>query len=345
MELATRFKHPEYLWLLLVVPAVWLLVWLLGRWRRRMLRQAGDPPVAGRMIEGVSRSRRRWKTALTLLGLFFLVLSLANFQQGFQKQKVQREGIDLMLALDVSKSMWVQDVSPNRLERARRFLWALLRQLKGDRVGLIVFAGRAYVQVPLTIDYGAVATLIQAAGPELVPTPGTAIGEAIDLAVERFEAVPSDRGKAIIIVSDGEDHMGDAEEAAARAREAGIKVFTVGVGTPEGGPVPIMRNGRVVGYKTDAQGRKVISRLNAEMLRKVARAGGGEYFPIDRLDDLLHALQQLERGKFETYETTIYNSYYQYTLVLAMLCFLLDSLLAESAHARRWWRHLKIKTR
>ncbi len=200
MELATRFEHPEYLALLLLIPAVGLFLWMLGRWRKRMVRHTGDAVVVEQMVEGRSRPRRRWKGAFTLLGLLFLILSLANFQQGFQKQKVQRQGIDLMLALDLSKSMWVRDVPPNRLERAKRFLWALLRQLHGDRVGLIVFAGRAYVQVPLTIDYDAVATLIQSAGPEMIPTPGTAIGEAIDLAIERFQAVPSDRGKAIVIV-------------------------------------------------------------------------------------------------------------------------------------------------
>ncbi len=138
--------------------------------------------------------------------------------------------------------------------------------------------------------------------------------------------------------------MGNAEEAAARAQEAGIRVFTVGVGTPEGGPVPIIRNGRIVGYKTDEKGQRIISRLNADMLAKVARAGGGEYFPVDRLDDLVRALHGLRQGQFETYETTVYNSYYQYSLVLAILFFLLDSFTAESHPARQWRDLFKRKT-
>ncbi len=343
MEVATRFEHPEYLGLLLVIPAVVIFLWMWRRWRGRMLHRTGDAAVAGRMVEGTAPAKRRWKGIFTALGLTFLILSLANFQQGLEKSEVQREGIDLFVALDVSKSMWVEDVPPNRLEQAKRFIWKLLRRLQGDRVGLIVFAGRAYVQVPLTIDYDAVAALVQAVDPTWVPTPGTNIAEAIELAMERFAAVPSDRGKAVIIISDGEDHVGTADEAARKAREAGIRIYTVGVGTPKGGPVPIIRNGRKTGYKTDEHGQPVISTLHEEMLRQVAEAGGGQYFRAEQIDRLMDALQRLERGKFETYESTTYTSYYQYSLALALFFFLLDSFLTESATSRKWWRAFKLR--
>ncbi len=331
MELAIRFEHPEYLWLLGVVPAVLMFFWMWKRWRSRMMQQAGDVDVVGRLVELRSTAKRRWKAIFTAMGLAFLILSLANFQQGIEKNKVQRKGIDIFLVLDVSKSMWVADVPPDRLENAKRFLWKLLQRLGGDRVGLIIFAGNAYVQVPLTIDYDAVATLLQAVDPTWVPTPGTNLVEAIELARERFLAVHSDYGKAIVIVSDGEDHMGRAEDAAREANKEGIRIYTIGVGTSQGGPVPIIRNGQTVGYKTDKKGQQIISKLHADILRKIAQAGGGRYLEIHQVDELVDHLQRLEKGTFEGYETISYTSYYQYSLALALLFFLLDSFTRESS--------------
>jgi Ca-activated chloride channel family protein len=276
----------------------------------------------------VSVVKRSVKQGLVLLAVACLVLAIANPQIGTRLEEVKREGIDLFVALDVSLSMKSEDVRPSRLEKAKRDVSQLLRKLSGDRVGLIVFAGDAFVQFPLTADYAAADLFISTVDVESVPTPGTMIGSAIEKALGSF-TTDQPTQKAIVIVSDGENTEGDVLGAVEKASEAGVKVYTVGMGTLEGGPIPVGASD----YKRDMSGNVVVSKLDESMLRQVATATGGRYLRAtsggNEIDDVFKELSTLEKTEFGSKQVTGYESRYQVPLAFAILFLLLELLLSE----------------
>ncbi|GJQ20779.1 MAG: hypothetical protein HBSIN02_11340 [Bacteroidia bacterium] len=328
-----RFQHPDLLWLLLAVPLLAGGLLLLHLYQKRLLAAFASLRLLKELSPDVSGTKRAIKNSALLCGLALVILSAANPQVGTRLEEVKREGIDLFIALDVSLSMKAEDIRPNRLEKAKRDVSALLSKLKGDRVGLIVFAGDAFVQFPLTSDYSAADLFISAVDVDAVPTPGTMIASAIELALKSFpEDLPTE--KAIIVVSDGENTEGNLEDAMTKASSAGVKVFTVGMGTPTGSPIPIYDGaGNRVDYKRDRNGGIVLTKLEETTLQRLAAMTGGSYRRAtsggNEIDEIYEELLALERVQFEAKQVTGYESMYQYPLALAIMFLILDFLLSE----------------
>ncbi|MCU0452984.1 MAG: VWA domain-containing protein [Bacteroidetes bacterium] len=323
-----RFQHPELLWLLLAVPVLAAGFVALHLWNRRLLRLFVTPVLWPALLADASAVKRGVKQGLLLLAIACLVLALANPQIGTRLEEVKREGIDLFVALDVSLSMKAEDVRPSRLEKAKRDVSQLLRKLAGDRVGLIVFAGDAFVQFPLTADYAAADLFISTVDVESVPTPGTMIGSAIEKALDSFTKDQPTQ-KAIVIVSDGENTEGDVLGAVEKASAAGVKVYTIGMGTLEGGPIPVGASD----YKRDMDGNVVVSKLDESMLRQVASATAGRYLREtsggNAIDDVFKELSSLEKTEFGAKQVTGYESRYQVPLAFAILFLFIELLLSE----------------
>ena len=328
--------NPTYLFALAAVPLA-VALYLSSAWRRRKaIRRFGDHVLVRQLASTVSSRRRRWKSAFVVVGIAFLALSLAGPRFGTRLREFKREGVDLVIALDVSQSMLAEDVLPNRLTRAKYEIGKLLDELEGDRVGLVLFAGDAFVQCPLTVDYSAVRLFLDIAHPSQIPTPGTDFGAALDRTVQVFtggagtvEEAP-DATRALLIVSDGENHA-EIEDAVSAARQANLVIFATGVGETEGVPVPVYQRGRRVGFKKDREGNTVITRLEESSLRELARGGG--YFRITRtsssLHDIVGALGQLDRRALEAEMFEEYDEKFQWPLALGILLLLTEMLIAD----------------
>jgi tetratricopeptide (TPR) repeat protein len=327
-----RFAHPEYLWLLLAVPALAIGLFIVHRWRRRLLTRFISDSLFSQLVPDMSGAKRAGKQTLLLTAVGLLILALANPQVGTRLEEVKRKGIDVFVALDVSLSMKAEDIRPSRLEKAKRDVSSLLRKLKGDRVGLIVFAGEAFVQFPLTADYSAADLFIGAVDVDAVPTPGTMIGAAIDKALDSFRKdLPTQ--KAIIVVSDGENTEGDVSGATKKAKEEGVKVYTVGMGTPEGAPIPIYSGGQRVDYKRDRTGSIVLTKLDETTLQQIAAATGGVYRRAtsggNEIEDIYNELSTLQKTEMGSLQVTGYQDQFHYPLAAAIFLLILEHILSE----------------
>jgi len=325
-----RFENPIYLNALFLLPILAALFLFYWQWRKRAVSRFGDRTLMAQLMPGVSAYKPPLKFSLILMAMAFLIVGWANPQWGNKRENVKRKSVDVFIALDISNSMYAQDIAPNRLERAKKFAENLVEKLKGERIGLILFAGGAYLQMPITTDYAAAQLFIRAASPDLAGTQGTSIGDAIQLARSSF-GEDNLSHKALIIITDGEDHETGATDAAAQARGENIIQFTVGVGTAEGGFIPVSINGRE-DYKRDQSGQPVRTRLNEEMLKELASAGGGTYFPINSGTDVAVALQnrieQMEKREFEVRSFTSFESYFQYFLAAGLLLLVVEFLIS-----------------
>lgn len=325
-----RFENPYYLYALAVLPVLALLYFLFLKWKKRARSRLGDTSLVAALMPETSKYRPTLKFGLLLVALALLFIGWANPQWGSKKEDVKRKSVDVMIALDISTSMFAQDIPPNRLERAKRFTEGLIEALKGERIGLILFAGSAYLQMPVTTDYAAAKLFVRSANPDLAGSQGTVIGDAIALARKSFEG---DEGshKALIVITDGEDHDGKALEQAAAARDDGIFLFTVGVGTPEGGFIPISIRGRE-DFKRDDTGQTVRSQLNEKMLEELAQKGDGTYFHIADGEAVAKSLkdriEQMEKRELEVRSFTEYNSYFQYFLGAGLLLIIIEFLIS-----------------
>ena len=325
-----RFENPYYLYALLVVPVMVVLYLLFLKWKKQARSRLGESALIASLMPEASNYRPSIKFGLLLLALSILFIGWANPQWGSKKEEVKRKSVDVMIALDISTSMYAEDIPPNRMERAKRFAEGLVEALKGERIGLILFAGSAYLQMPVTTDYAAAKLFVRSATPDLAGTQGTVIGDAIKLARKSFEEEDGYH-KALIVISDGEDHDGEAFEQATTAREDGIFLFTIGVGTSEGGFIPISIRGRD-DYKRDQTGRPVRSQLNEEMLDDLARKGGGSYFHIADgeavAESIKERIEQMEKRELEVRSFTEYNSYFQYFVGIGLLLILFEFLIS-----------------
>lgn len=326
-----RFEHPDYIYVLAVIPV--LVLFFIYTWivRKRALRRFASERLIGKLMPEMSRYKHTFKFVLLMLALCFLAISLANPQLGGKKEKVNRKSVDIFIALDISQSMLAEDVSPSRLERAKRFAQGLIETLKGDRIGTIIFAGNAYLQVPLTTDYAAAKLFIRSANPGMAPSQGTAIVDAIDLAENSFEEENKNH-KALIIISDGENHDEEALQRAKQANNNGLLIYSVGVGTPEGSFIPITVAGRA-DYKRDRTGNPVRSQLNEDMLKDLADAGDGNYFNLlsgseEVMTALRNDIDRMEKREFEQRVFTQYESYFQYFLAVAILLIVIEFIIS-----------------
>ncbi len=327
-----RFENADYLYALLLLPLFILLFWLIQRARKNAFAKFGNTTLLSQLMPAYSKYKHTTKFVLLLLGLSFLIVGWANPQWGTKKEKVNRKSVDIFIALDISQSMMAEDIKPNRMERARRFAQNLVEQLKGDRLGIILFAGNAYMQMPLTTDYAAAQLFLRSANPSQAPAQGTAISEAIDLAEQSFEE-DNKQHKAIIIISDGETHDEDALARAETAAEEGLLIYSIGVGTPTGGFIPTVIGGRS-DYKRDKTGNPVKTALNETMMQDLSQAGGGFYFNLaaSNVDELSSALRssidKMEKREFEARVFNEYESYFQYFIAAAILFLIAEFLLS-----------------
>lgn len=334
-----HFEHPHILWFLLLVPlATGLWIWFQHRNRMR-LEQFADRSMFGRLIPDASPWRPALKFGLIMLALVFLVFALANPQEGSKMVKGERIGSDVAICLDVSNSMMAEDIQPNRLERSKRTVNNLLNELGSDRIALIVFAGSSYVQMPLTNDYSAVKLFLDQIDCSLIEAQGTAIGDAITKSMEAFGYGDEDRtwvknqGRAIIVISDGENFEDDAEAASRKAAAEGVRVCTIGMGLSEGAPIPEYRGGQRVGYKRDNQGNTVTTHLDEATLTAIAHAGKGVYVRANNINsgvhEIVNMIENLEKEHYGESMFSEYESRYQFPLAAALLCLMAELLIFE----------------
>ncbi len=324
-----NFLHPDNLWALIALPAV-LALFAWAAWRRReAMRRFGDVALLHSLLRGVRERGRVWKGALIIAAVGLLAVALAGPRYGTSVREVQREGVDLVVALDVSLSMLAEDVAPSRLARAKREIVSVAERLHGDRVGLVVFAGDAFLQCPLTTDYSALRLFLDVAGPSSLSTPGSNFVQALQMAMNAFQTPESEedtapRTRAVLLVSDGQNHVSGLDAVTEELREEGIHLFTVGVGETEGAPIPLMEDGRFMGYKENNQGDVVTTRLRDDTMKQIA--GEGRYYRIGRtssnMAQFVGALDALDRSVMNQESIIDYEERYQWPLALALILLL-----------------------
>ena len=324
-----RFESADYLYLLILIPIL-VLVRLYGlRKRKGQLKKFGDPELLKSLMPDVSQPRRELKFWLLMTALALVIVMLARPQMGTKISQEQRKGIEVVLALDISNSMKAEDVQPSRLARSKMMIENLVDNFTNDKVGLVVFAGDAFVQLPITSDYVSAKMFLQSIDPSLIASQGTNLAEAIDLSSRSF--TQQDKvGRAIIVITDGEDHEGGVVEAAKKAKKKGMRVFVLGVGSPKGTPVPD-GNG---GYMKDNTGQEVMSALNEEMCKSVAEAGGGAYIHVENNNmaqkQLENEITKLQKGDIMNVVYSEYDEQFQAVAILLLLVLVIETVVLES---------------
>jgi Ca-activated chloride channel homolog len=333
-----HFARPGYLNLLWLVPVLAAFFLLMLRDRRRRLERLIAPPLLTQLTTEYSRVRS-YLRVLLLIGTFTCgIVALARPQWGARLETVRRRGVDIMVALDTSYSMNAEDVAPTRLAKAKGEIRALLSRLKGDRIGLLSFAGTALVQCPLTLDYGAAALFLDMANTEIIPEPGTSLAAAITAANSSFIAKER-KYKTLVLLTDGEDLEGQVDDAVEKAKESGIIIYTIGIGTPEGKPIPVRdAQGNIVEYRKDPGGQVVVSSLDERGLARIAEATGGRYYRAttseSELDALYSDISQLEKKELESRLFQNYEDQFQYPLGLALLFLAAECWMSERRRGR-----------
>ena len=330
-----RFANIEMLWWLIAIPVFVIAYIVMTKRKERQLKAFGDPELMAQLMPDASKSRPIWKFSLMLVALVLLIVAAARPQFGQKENTVKRQGIEVMVALDISNSMLAEDVAPNRLDRAKQMLSKMIDNMVDDKVGLVVFAGEAFTQLPITCDYVSAKMFLNTITPNLIQTQGTAIGTALQTAITSFGSPESEAGRAIILITDGENHEDDAIAAAKKAHELGIKVFVIGIGKPEGAPIPKPGTND---YFKDRQGQVVVSKLNEEMCQQIAQAGSGVYVRCDNTNTAMRALQQeLDHIATSELESTVYADYneqYQSFALIALFLLLIEFFIMSRKNHR-----------
>jgi len=341
-----RFADIYFLYGLLLVPLFIILFWMMVRWKKKALRLFGETSIISQLIPDVSKSKPVFKFIVLMLAYVFLIFGLANPQVGSKLVEVKRKGVDLMLALDVSNSMLAQDIKPNRLKRAKNAISKLIDMLDGDRIGIIVFAGKAYTQLPITTDYGAAKLFLSTINTGYIPVQGTAIGSAIELAESSFDFSDNEKqkNKAIVIISDGENHEDDAVATAKAASEKGIVVHTIGMGSPEGAPIPTSERNFNNRFKKDKEGGTVVTKLNEIMLQQIAAASNGTYVRASNSDvglkKIFKEINKMEQQEYESKTFSDYEDRFQYFIAVCLILLLLEFLIFEKKS--KWFSKINL---
>jgi Ca-activated chloride channel homolog len=337
-----RFAHSAFFFAFVLIPLLTLVFMLFMIWRKKAMDRYGERKLLRILAPEFSFAKPVIKFVLISLALSSLVMALADLQSGSRIEKVKRKGIDLMLCLDVSNSMLAQDIRPYRLERAKQAISKLIDKLEGDRIGLIVFAGKAYTQLPITTDYAAAKLFVSTVNTGMVPVQGTAIGEAIKLAAASFGETKHNR--AIILITDGEDHEGQVLEQAETTAKSGIIIYTIGMGLPEGAPIPVFEDDIQIGYKKDRDGNTIMSKLDETTLKQIANVGKGMYVRASNSDAGLNTvfddLEKIEKSEIESKQFSDFESRFQYFAGLALLILVIDLFVFE--RRTKWIRNIKL---
>jgi len=324
------FQYDFLLFGLALVPLMILLYFLLQRRKKKIIKKIGDPALVNQLLQGYNHSSFVKKFMLLTAALGMLVLALANWRTPSGANKIERNGIDVMIAVDVSRSMLAQDIKPTRLDRAKQLLSKLIDRLKDDRIGIVVFAGKSYLQMPLSTDHAAAKMYLSSASTESIPTQGTVIGDALKMSYAAFNSKEK-KYKAIVLISDGEDHDESAEETAANLAREGVIIHTIGIGSPDGAPIMDVNTGEL---KTDNLGNTVISRLNESALQAVAKKGKGDYQFFANTDEVVSNLASsfatMDQRAVSDESLINYKSYYQYLLAAALLFLLIELFISET---------------
>lgn len=327
-----RFAHTDILWGLLIIPLLFMIFWVSRRLRANALKKFGNPELLNHLMPDLSLARPVVKFVLLSIALIAIIFALARPQFGSRLQEIKRQGLEIVIALDVSNSMMAEDIQPNRLERAKQAISKLVDRLTNDKIGLIVFAGDAYTQVPITMDYVSTKMFLSTITCDIVPKQGTAIGSAIDLGMKSFSP-DTESSRVMIIITDGENHEGDAIAIAKQARERGITIHTIGLGLPDGAPIPVNSGSGAKSYLKDQDGNTVISKLNETMLNQVAAAAGGMYIRSTNtrlgLNVLFDEIDKMEKQELEARIYSEYEERFQYLVGLALMILLIDLFILE----------------
>lgn len=338
-----QIEEPTYFIYLVVLPV--LIVLFLGVlwWKRRKQKQFAEAVLFDRLSPERSIFKSVLKLIMVCFGLTFLILALTNPKMGTKLETIKRQGVDIVFALDVSKSMLAEDVTPSRLAKAKQIITRIIDNLGSDRIGIIIYAGNSYPLLPITTDHAAAKMFLQNANPDMVSSQGTAINEAIERALTYYDD-DAQTNRFLFIVSDGEDHEENTLELAEMAANRGIKTYTIGVGTSEGGPIPLKNNGMVVGYKKDSKGDVVITKMNQEMLRDIASEGNGKYIDGVKTNETLDIIEELllkaEKSEFESTQFSDYKDQFQWFLGIGLLFLLIDVFLLDKK--TKWIENLNL---
>jgi len=326
-----RFANPDFLYLLLLLPVL-VVLWILNEVRRKKaLRRLGESALVGKLLPELSSARPWIKFVLQFVAITSAILIIARPQFGSRLEEVKKQGVEVIIALDVSNSMLAQDIQPDRLTRAKQALTRLIDNLENDKIGLIVFAGDAYTQIPITTDYISAKMFLSAINPDMVPKQGTAIGAAIDLGMRSFSPGEG-KSKAMIVITDGENHEDDPLVKASEASAAGIVIHTIGIGSPEGVPVPVVSGGRR-DYLKDRDGNTVITKLDEEILKRIAMSAEGSYVRASSsnigLDEIYSEIKKMKTQEMESTMYTEYNDQFQVFAAIVLIFLLLDFVVME----------------
>ena len=338
-----QLENPQYLYLLLVIPLLVGVFLFQMYWKRKTKKEFGDLELVQKLSPEASSFKPVLKFITLTLALVAVIIALVNPKIGTKMETVKRQGIDIVFALDISKSMLAEDIAPNRLEKSKQLISSIISTLGNDRVGIVGYAGSAYPVLPMTTDYSIAKMYLQNMNTNMVSSQGTALNDAIRLSETYFDAV--DTSKLIILVSDGEDHGADSQVGSELAKEKGIKIITMGVGTENGGPIPIKNDsGSLSEYKKDKDGEVVITKLNTEILENIAKSTNGGYIAgnntKEALDRLKNAMDNIEKTEFETEQIAEYQTQYQWFLAFAFLLILADIFFFEKKTA--WVQKLNL---
>ena len=340
-----ELEEKGYLYLLFVVPLLVLLFLYVQYWKRKKQAAFGDLDLVKKLSPEKSLFKPTLKFVLVVLGLTFLILALVNPKMGTKMEKVKRQGIDIVFAIDVSKSMLAEDVAPNRLEKSKQIVSQLINQLGSDRIGIIAYSGSAFPVLPMTSDYAVAKMFLQTMNPGMISSQGTSIDQAIDLAANNFFDKKDKTNKLLVIISDGEDHSDNAQNAAEDAQKLGLKIITVGVGTENGGPIPLKRNGVVESFQKDQDNQVVVTKRNASVLAAIAKSTkGGGYVDGNStktvLDYVKKVLDNTQKTEFEGTMMANYKSQFQWFLGFGFFFLFLDIFLTE--RKTKWVRKMNL---
>ncbi len=337
-----RLETPIYFYLLAILPLVWLGYFMVLWWKKRIQKKFADSDLLKRLSPDKSTFKSMLKMIVVSLGLTFLIIGLVNPKMGTALKTVKRSGVDVVFALDVSKSMLAQDVAPSRLEKAKLIINNIIDKLGSDRVGIIIYAGNAYPLLPITTDHSAAKMFLATAHPDMVSSQGTAIGEAIKLAQTYYDN-DEQTNRFLFIISDGEDHQDNAKSLTQKAQQEAIKTYTIGLGTRKGGPIPINKKGNIR-YKKDREGNMIITQLHDDVLKTIAKTGKGSYIDGNKTKEAVKYVEDLlinaEKKEFETKEFSDYKDQFQWFIGIGLFLLLLDIFLLEKK--TKWIQKLNL---
>ncbi|MDC9723667.1 MAG: VWA domain-containing protein [Urechidicola sp.] len=339
-----QIEEPTYFIYLIAIPILFAVFLLVSFWKKRTQKKFTDELLLKRLTPEKSLFKSYLKMILFLVGFTFLIVSLTNPKMGTKLETVKRQGVDIVFALDVSKSMLAEDIAPNRLEKAKQIISKIIDKLGSDRIGIIIYAGNSYPLLPITTDHGAAKMFLQSANPDMVSSQGTAINEAIVLANTYYDN-DEQTNRFLFIISDGEDHQEDASSAIELTSKNGIKTYTIGVGNPQkGAPIPLKSNGVIEGYKKDSKGEVVLTKMSEETLNEIADKGNGKYVLGNRtqktVDYVEEILTKAEKTEFETKQFSDYKDQFQWFVGFALLFIVLDAFMLEKK--TKWIQKLNL---